>query len=130
METNSLGEENYNTHTLIQKIDELLNVLLDISSNLREILKSLKDSAQISTPTDEIVLSYKRKINTSDIRNTFSKEFQGMLFFEEDEKFVTVKPKKYLGTENFARIASIIRDQGGEYVSEGKNSHFKIPKYP
>ena len=32
--------------------------------------------------------------------------------------------------ENFAKIASIVRGAGGEYISAGKESHFRIPKRP
>lgn len=44
--------------------------------------------------------------------------------------FVIVKPSKFLGSENFAKVASAIRELGGSYVSAGKNSHFTIPKAP
>jgi len=37
------------------------------------------------------------------------------------------KPRQYLGSENFAKIASIVRDIGGTYVSAGKESHFRGP---
>jgi len=34
-----------------------------------------------------------------------------------------------LGSDNFRRVASIIRDQlSGEYISAGKDSHFRVPK--
>jgi len=37
------------------------------------------------------------------------------------------KPRQYLGSENFAKIASIVRAAGGAYVSAGKESHFRGP---
>jgi len=48
--------------------------------------------------------------------------------FEESASFVIVKPRRFLGSDNFAQIASIVRELGGEYVSAGRNSHFKIAK--
>jgi hypothetical protein len=39
-----------------------------------------------------------------------------------------VKPRQFLGSENFAKIASIARGMGGDYISAGKESHFRIPK--
>jgi hypothetical protein len=39
-----------------------------------------------------------------------------------------VRPAHYLGSDNFAKIAAIVRNLGGSYVSAGKNSHFEIPK--
>lgn len=44
--------------------------------------------------------------------------------------FVIIKPAKFLGSENFSKVASAIRELGGSYVSAGKNSHFTIPKAP
>jgi hypothetical protein len=33
-----------------------------------------------------------------------------------------------LGSENIAKIASAMRGMGGEYISAGKDSHFRVPK--
>jgi hypothetical protein len=41
---------------------------------------------------------------------------------------VIVRPAQYLGSENFSKLASIVRTIGGQYVSAGKNSHFEVPK--
>jgi hypothetical protein len=32
-----------------------------------------------------------------------------------------------LGSENFAKIAAIVREAGGEYISMGEQSHFRLP---
>lgn len=47
---------------------------------------------------------------------------------KENTMFYIVRSTKFLGTDNFAKIAGIVRGLGGEYVSQGKASHFKIPK--
>lgn len=49
---------------------------------------------------------------------------------ETSAMLVIVKPASFLGPENFAKVASIIRAIGGQYVSAGKNSHFEISKAP
>ena len=41
---------------------------------------------------------------------------------------VIVKPRQFLGSEDFAKIGSSIRKMGGEYISAGRDSHFRIPK--
>ncbi|MCW4053070.1 MAG: hypothetical protein NWE78_07685, partial [Candidatus Bathyarchaeota archaeon] len=58
----------------------------------------------------------------------FSKELEELLTFEDAGGFIKVKPRQYLGSDNFAKIASTIREAGGEYVSAGRDSHFRIPK--
>jgi len=58
-------------------------------------------------------------------------ELSTMLSFDEGSsaQYVMVKPKQFLGSENFAKIAQIIKnDLGGQYVSAGKGSHFLVPK--
>lgn len=49
------------------------------------------------------------------------------LSVEEKGELIIVKPTSFLGSENFAKVASLVRGMGGEYVSAGKESHFKIP---
>jgi hypothetical protein len=58
----------------------------------------------------------------------FPQELEGLLTFNEKGDYIIIKPRQYLGSENFAKIASIIRGTGGEYISAGKDSHFRIPK--
>ncbi len=60
----------------------------------------------------------------------FPSELGDLLSFEEEDNYIIVKPRQYLGGENFAKIASIVRGAGGEYISAGKESHFRIPKKP
>ena len=50
------------------------------------------------------------------------------LSFDEKDDYIIIKPKQFLGSENFAKIASAVRGMGGEYISAGKDSHFRVPK--
>jgi hypothetical protein len=52
--------------------------------------------------------------------------FLEMLEFSEAEGRVHIKPKEWLDKENFRTIAAIVRDAGGEYVSQRKDSYFRI----
>jgi hypothetical protein len=58
----------------------------------------------------------------------FAKDLEAMLIFEDKGAFIRITPRQFLGSENFAKIASAVRDAGGEYVSAGRDSHFRIPK--
>jgi len=63
------------------------------------------------------------------LANAFPEDIRKLLAFEQKDDCFIVKPVKFLGSENFAKIANIVRvDLGGEYVSAGKESHFRIPK--
>ena len=59
---------------------------------------------------------------------SFPEELESRLNFDEKGDFIIIKPKQFLGSENFAKIASAVRGMGGEYISAGKESHFRVPK--
>jgi hypothetical protein len=61
------------------------------------------------------------------IKQKFPQELQDLLSFEVQDESVIIKPRQFLGSENFAKIADIVKAHGGDYVSAGKESHFKIP---
>ncbi len=63
-----------------------------------------------------------------DIRMSFPEELEARLGFEDKGEYITIKPKQFLGSDNFAKIASAVRGMGGEYISAGKDSHFRVPK--
>jgi hypothetical protein len=58
------------------------------------------------------------------------KEFKDRLSFEADSNnmFYIIRTKSFLGSDNFGKIAQVVRGLGGEYVSAGKASHFRVPK--
>ena len=62
------------------------------------------------------------------VRTLFPEELAKLLIFQEQRDSVILKPKRFLGSEYFSRIAHIVRVNKGEYVSRGKESHFKIKK--
>jgi len=144
-----MGEEKMNIKELAQKVDELLNVLKVVSGDLAEVSKSLKaataktaPSSASSTPSGPPVsqsagqatlstassVSPQKTYGVASVKQAFSSELAGMLLFEETGKFVIVKPRRFLGSDNFAKIASVVRELGGEYISAGRDSHFKIAK--
>ena len=126
-----MGEEKINLQELAQKVDELLSVLKVISGDLAEVSKSLKAATGPAAPPAASVApssSSSKHRDINDVKQAFSSELVGMLIFEESGKSIIVKPRRFLGSDNFAKIASIIRNLGGEYVSAGRNSHFNVPK--
>jgi len=127
-----MGEKKPSVEELTQRIDQLLVVLREISEDLADISKHLKTTgaptpmpapAAPAPPTPAA-----RMRSVADIRTMFPKELEDMLFFEETGKYIVIKPRQYLGSENFAKIASLVRSAGGEYISAGKESHFRVPR--
>lgn len=62
------------------------------------------------------------------VKAKFSAELAELLTFTVEGQFVVLKPRKFLGSENFGKIAAVVRSSDGEYISKGKDSHFRIPR--
>jgi hypothetical protein len=120
---------------LLERIDEILLVLKGISDDLRTVSASLKSMAvsQITHPTPQTPAQTSpeapgKQKSLDDIRMSFPEDLENLLNFEEKTDYIMVKPRQFLGSENFAKIASAVRGMGGEYISAGKDSHFRVPK--
>jgi hypothetical protein len=130
---------------LMGRIDDILSVLKDVSEDLRIISASLKSlavgqitnkpmaapMAKVPAPTPVPIPREASKSSSSsieDIRMLFPEELDNLLGFEEKNEYVVIKPKQFLGSENFAKIASTVRGIGGEYISAGRDSHFRVYK--
>jgi len=129
-----MSEAKPNTEDILKRLSEVLDVLKRVSEDLQDISKSLKTVSPPSSPTAAIVAAPKMPTpkpvgkRIEDIKMMFTKELEEMLIFEEKGDFIKVTPRQYLGSENFAKIASTVREAGGEYISAGRDSHFRIPK--
>jgi hypothetical protein len=121
---------------LLQKVEELTFQLNSISVELRSVSASLKSLAvgQITQPSaaqpqrQPVPQTPGKERSVDDIRMSFPEELETRLGFEDKGDFIIIKPKQFLGSDNFAKIASAIRGMGGEYISAGKDSHFRVPK--
>ncbi len=143
---------------LLAKVEELTATLNKASDELREVYATLKLLAvgQITAPkavSTSVSALYttsspqpqpapksttppaptasaepSRLRSLDDIRMSFPEELEARLAFEEKDDYIIIKPKQFLGSENFAKIASAVRGMGGEYISAGRDSHFRVPK--
>lgn len=130
-----MSAEKEKLERLVERVDELLVVLSKISEDLRTVSASIKSIAvsQITQPTPQTPATvsheiHEKKKTIEDIRIAFTEDLESLLSFEEKDDYILVKPRQFLGSENFAKIASAVRGMGGEYISAGKESHFRVPK--
>ncbi len=133
---------------LLQRVEEIMVTLNKVSEELRSVSASLKSLAvgQITqlktagapsltptpkpTPTPATMApttETAKQRSLDEIRMSFPEELESRLGFEEKGDYIIIKPTQFLGT-NFAKIASAVRGMGGEYISAGKDSHFRVPK--
>lgn len=121
-----------NVEELCTRIDELLIILKRVIEDLESVSKSLKEVTTTSSPLTSVpapsLTPAEQPRTLEDIKMMFPEELEALLSFEDKGEFIMIKPRQFLGSENFAKIASIVRSAGGEYKSAGKDSHFKVPK--
>jgi hypothetical protein len=150
-----MSEDKEKLDMLTEKIEELLSILKDVSEDLKTVSASLKSLAvsqittkpaaaaapKVSAPAPKAAAPAPRPAtptpaapaapkaqNIEDIRMMFPQDLDSMLAFEDKGDYVMIKPKQFLGSENFAKIASTVRGIGGEYISAGRDSHFRVYK--
>jgi len=122
---------------LVGKVEELSITLNKVSEELRAVSTSLRSlstgqitqlpPAQTAPPSASREAGAKQR-SIDEIRMSFPEDLENRLSFEDKGDYIIIKPKQFLGSENFAKIASAVRGMGGEYISAGKDSHFRVPK--
>jgi len=129
-----MAEDKRKVEDLLGRIDELIRILKFLSDDLSEISKTLKISLGSSIPAQEAASSESLKPPISaqqtivleeplvsesvssgsatidSVQRLFPPDLAGLLYFEDTDDYILVKPKQYLGSDNFRRIASIVRD--------------------
>ena len=132
LETSHMSSEKEKLEDLLKRVDEILLNLKDISEDLRTVSASLKSMAvsQITSPIaqPQAAVLHEGHKSLEDLRMSFPVELESLLNFEDKTDYFVIKPRQFLGSENFAKIASTIRGIGGEYISAGKDSHFRVYK--
>jgi hypothetical protein len=130
-----MSGEKESLEKLVERVDELLVVLNRISEDLRSLSSSIKSmvGSQVAQPAPQAPAAvshevHEKKTSVDDVRLAFPEDLEALLSFQEKGDYIMVKPKQFLGSENFAKIASAVRGLGGEYISAGKDSHFRVPK--
>jgi hypothetical protein len=129
---------------LTRRVDELVVILSGIAEDLRQVSSSLKSLSvqQITQPVaappplslgqSPTVAGAPRIPEKSkaieDLRTMFPEDLENLLNFEEKDDYIIIKPRQFLGSDNFSKIASVVRQAGGEYISAGKASHFRVPR--
>jgi hypothetical protein len=66
-------------------------------------------------------------MNVEQVKALFPEALRSLLSFERQGEYVIIKPCQFLGSENFSEIARIVQGNKGEYISAGKESHFRVP---
>lgn len=113
-EVTSMTLEEAVTDALITGLEATLKKMKEIRETWQQLPEPVKQEITSGVnPVDQI-------------KTKFPPDLAELLTFEPKEDAVIIKPRQFLGSESFAKIAAIIRNLGGEYVSAGRDSHFRI----
>ena len=93
---------------------------------------TIKKAEEIRKTWKDLDPQVKAEISSSgmieQVKNNFPQDLAELLTFEIKEDCAIIRPKQFFGSANFAKIAAIVRELKGEYISAGRESHFKIPR--
>lgn len=113
---------------MVTEEDTMLKAFTAFLNGLETGIEAARQEIQhnkLGKPTEQT----KSSSEFNRIKKIFPSDLTELLTFEEQGEIVYVKPVKFLGADNFARIFSVAKLHGGKYVSAGKKSHFIIPKF-
>ena len=87
-----------------------------------------------STPTSALLSVPEQQTVSTDkivkLKEKLGPELADMLEYDvsSSSNFIVVKPKKFLGTENFKIVCAKVKELGGDYIPAGKDSRWQLPK--
>lgn len=127
-----MSDEREKLEKLSVRVDEILTVLNNISEDVQGLSKSIKIALGVNvsrtSPLTPMIKPASKKKSIIDVQSKFPKNLEKLLEFRDKPEYIIIKPKQFLGSENFAKIATIARELGGEYISAGRDSHFRVLK--
>lgn len=87
----------------------------------------IADLQSVLFATRQEILQQYTTVDYNHISYAFPENLAAKLSFEEKDGSWIIKPKTFL-KDNFADVAHIIEELGGQYISAGKDSHFKVKR--
>lgn len=98
-------------------------------ADLVKLLVALRDANTMIVEAINTYLEAKAPSEVKfEIAELFPNDLADILTFEETPEWTIIRPKQYLGSEKFNEVLAVVKDHKGEYVSQGKLSHFRIKR--
>jgi len=111
------------TEALFKALTELLNRMDQGIQEARDALMQFFGEKPLQKETSNVDV-----LTAEEVAKIFPTDLATLLTFENLTNEVRIKPRQYLGSDNFGKIAAIVKDKlSGSYVSAGKNSYFSVP---
>jgi hypothetical protein len=101
-----------------QKKVDLIDVLVALRKAYIEAVEAINAYLETQAPP---------AVKADELREKFPEDIRSLLEFNVEGDKCIIRPRHFLGSENFGKIASVVRENGGRYISAGKDSHFEVP---
>lgn len=120
-------QENQNNEVISAETTEIMkaDALISIAQSLEKIVEKLGTNQVVNQATGT---QNSPVISVASIESVIPEEVKDSITITENTDRFIIKSKKFLGTENFAKLGSAIRNINGRYISAGKESRFEIMK--
>ena len=102
---------------------------LNAHNNMASIIKTFQSSEIQGSPSN--APTPEPDLENGDDKPRFPDALANLVNVTASGTVWIVKPTKFLGAENFAMIANIVKQYGGKYVKsmgKGQGGYFEIPK--
>jgi hypothetical protein len=114
-------------------LEERLNRLETQYADLQDLIEQFTRDLELAESNLKRGLKYVSPLKQPQTRQEqasilthFPTDLAELLTAEVKGEYWIIKPHQFLGSENFAKVASVVRGLSGEYVSAGKDSHFRV----
>jgi len=65
-------------------------------------------------------------VGIKDVRTWLGKDLADLFDFSVEGNYIIIKAKNWLRKEDFAKASAVVKQHGGEWMSLGKMSHFRL----
>lgn len=111
----------------LKDIDEKLEVIIKREKPKAKSKKRVtKEVKEITAPAGPEPQTPQPNSKIDNIKMMFPENLENLLAFSMKDDYILIKPRQFLGSDNFAKIGAIIRGMRGDYISAGKDSHFRV----
>ena len=112
------------------KLEQAQNYLMHAGKLINEVQYALKPTVTEQPKPQQTQPQSAGKLTIEAVKSKLPSDLLDRLdvTYRDQGNIIIVKPTKFLGSENFAKIAQIIKNSlHGQYISAGKDSRFEIP---
>jgi hypothetical protein len=109
--------------------DELIKQNRILEEGLRDLVAAVKGNSKppvVREPDAKFAAG--KRLQIPDVRTLLTNEQDVRVKVEDHGDCIKVVPRGILGKQLFADIARVLKEVKAEYISAGRDSHWRVPK--